>query len=112
MAKREKDEALAKLSQTERMLAEGKHAIQKLEEDNSKLRRALEQNLTRLNRMSLDSDNYVDRYLAHYFAFMICDFLIYMTSFYNSLLTKLQPYCMDTDYTSCLHKMFTARLQF
>lgn len=36
--------------------------MQKLEEDNSRLRRALEQSMTTLNRMSLDSDNYVDRY--------------------------------------------------
>ncbi|ONK79203.1 uncharacterized protein A4U43_C01F3970 [Asparagus officinalis] len=61
ISKREKEEILGKLSHAERMLSDGKCAIQKLEEDNSKLRRALEQNMTRLNRMSLDSDNYVDR---------------------------------------------------
>lgn len=50
-----------KLSQTERMLAEGKARVNKLEEDNGKLRRALEQSMTRLNRMSMDSDYLVDR---------------------------------------------------
>ncbi|XP_072990030.1 golgin candidate 3-like isoform X2 [Typha latifolia] len=61
ISRREKEDVVAKLSQAERMLAEGKRSIQKLEEDNSKLRRALEQSMTTLNRMSLDSDNYVDR---------------------------------------------------
>ncbi|KAG8475112.1 hypothetical protein CXB51_032017 [Gossypium anomalum] len=61
LSKREKEEILAKLSQTERMLAEGKARVNKLEEDNSKLRRALEHSLTRLNRMSMDSDYLVDR---------------------------------------------------
>lgn len=61
--KREKEEIGAKLTQTEIMLLEGKRFIQKLEEDNAKLRRALEQSMTTLNRMSLDSDNYVDRLL-------------------------------------------------
>ncbi|KAG1346505.1 putative Golgin candidate 4 [Cocos nucifera] len=40
---REKEEIAAKLVQAERLLSESKHSIQKLEEDNSKLRRALEQ---------------------------------------------------------------------
>ncbi|XWS32114.1 hypothetical protein CRYUN_Cryun23aG0133100 [Craigia yunnanensis] len=61
LSKREKEEILAKLSQTERMLAEGKTRVNKLEEDNGKLRRALEQSMTRLNRMSMDSDYLVDR---------------------------------------------------
>ncbi|KAG4169836.1 hypothetical protein ERO13_A12G106100v2 [Gossypium hirsutum] len=61
LSKREKEEILAKLSQTERMLAEGKARVNKLEEDNSKLRRALEHSMTRLNRMSMDSDYLVDR---------------------------------------------------
>ncbi|XP_072971755.1 golgin candidate 3-like isoform X1 [Typha angustifolia] len=61
ISRRGKEDVVAKLSQAERMLAEGKRSIQKLEEDNSKLRRALEQSMTTLNRMSLDSDNYVDR---------------------------------------------------
>ncbi|OIT07370.1 PREDICTED: golgin candidate 4 isoform X3 [Nicotiana attenuata] len=59
--KKEKEEVLVKLSDTERRLSEGKGRINKLEQDNEKLRRALEQSMTRLNRMSLDSDNYVDR---------------------------------------------------
>ncbi|XP_077251381.1 golgin candidate 4-like isoform X1 [Tasmannia lanceolata] len=61
VSKRENVELLAKLSQAERILSEGKHRAQKLEEDNLKLRRALEQSMTRLNRMSLDSDYFVDR---------------------------------------------------
>ncbi|EOX95844.1 GRIP-related ARF-binding domain-containing protein 1 isoform 1 [Theobroma cacao] len=61
LLKREKEEILVKLSQTERMLAEGKARVNKLEEDNGKLRRALEQSMTRLNRMSMDSDYLVDR---------------------------------------------------
>ncbi|MBA0592411.1 hypothetical protein Gorai_009393, partial [Gossypium raimondii] len=60
LSKREKEEILAKLLQTERMLAEGKARVNKLEEDNSKLRRALEHSMTRLNRMSMDSDYLVD----------------------------------------------------
>ncbi|KAK1418666.1 hypothetical protein QVD17_27811 [Tagetes erecta] len=59
--KQEKDECLEKLSRTERLLAEGKGRVNKLEEDNTKLRRALEQSMTRLNRMSMDSDFSVDR---------------------------------------------------
>ncbi|THU58711.1 hypothetical protein C4D60_Mb03t17300 [Musa balbisiana] len=61
ISNREKDEMIAKLTQTERTLSEGKHFIHKLEEDNAKLRRALEQSMTTVNRMSLDSDNCVDR---------------------------------------------------
>ncbi|XP_021641894.2 golgin candidate 3 isoform X2 [Hevea brasiliensis] len=59
--KREKEEILAKLSHTERTLAETKSRVTKLEEDSGKLRRALEQSMTRLNRMSMDSDYLVDR---------------------------------------------------
>jgi len=59
--KKEKEEVLVKLSDMERRLSEGKGRISKLEQDNEKLRRAVEQSMTRLNRMSLDSDNYVDR---------------------------------------------------
>lgn len=61
ISKRENEEVNARLSQTERMLSECKGSRHKLEEDNSKLRHALERSMTTLNRMSLDSDNYVDR---------------------------------------------------
>ncbi|KAI9182675.1 hypothetical protein LWI28_027730 [Acer negundo] len=61
VSRREKEEILAKLSQFEKTLAEGKARVNKLEEDNGKLRRALEQSMTRLNRMSVDSDYLVDR---------------------------------------------------
>ncbi|XP_020538477.1 golgin candidate 3 isoform X2 [Jatropha curcas] len=59
--RREKEEILTNLSHSERMVAEGKNRVNKLEEDNGKLRRALEQSMTRLNRMSMDSDYLVDR---------------------------------------------------
>jgi hypothetical protein len=62
ISRREKDQTVAKLSQAERMLADGKRSMQKLEDDNSRLRRALEHSMTTVNRMSLDSDNSVDRY--------------------------------------------------
>ena len=52
---------MAKLSQSEKMLEEWKSRVNKLEEDNAKVRRALEQSMTRLNRMSVDSDFLVDR---------------------------------------------------
>lgn len=52
---------MAKLSQSEKMLEEWKSRVNKLEEDNAKVRRALEQSMTRLNRMSMDSDYLVDR---------------------------------------------------
>ncbi|XP_068644821.1 golgin candidate 4-like [Aristolochia californica] len=61
ISKHQEEEILSKLSQTERMLLEGKHRLQKLEGENLKLRRALEQSMTRLNRMSVDSDYFVDR---------------------------------------------------
>ncbi|KAJ0054648.1 hypothetical protein Pint_00506 [Pistacia integerrima] len=61
VSRREKEEILVKLSEIERTMAEGKGRVNKLEEDNAKLRRALEQSMTRLNRMSVDSDFLVDR---------------------------------------------------
>ncbi|XP_039061390.1 golgin candidate 3-like isoform X2 [Hibiscus syriacus] len=61
LSKKEKEEILAKLSQTERAVAEGKARVNKLEEDNGKLRRTLEHSMTRINRMSMDSDYLVDR---------------------------------------------------
>ncbi|KAF3341959.1 golgin candidate 4-like protein [Carex littledalei] len=61
MAKREKEEATLKLSQSEGMLADAKRFIQRLEDDKSRLQLALEKSMTTLNRMSLDSDNQVDR---------------------------------------------------
>lgn len=57
----EKEEILAKLSQAEKVQSEWRSRVSKLEEENAKLRRALEQSMTRLNRMSVDSDFLVDR---------------------------------------------------
>eukprot|EP01018_Ginkgo_biloba_P000582 Gb_09656 [translate_table: standard] len=61
MKNKEKDEVLDKLAQAERRLLESQQITQRLEEEISRLRRALEQSMTRLNRMSLDSDYFVDR---------------------------------------------------
>ncbi|XP_028109409.1 golgin candidate 4-like isoform X1 [Camellia sinensis] len=61
ISRKEKEDILEKLSQSERILAEGRNRVNKLEEDNAKLRRALEQSMSRLNRMSMDSDYFVDR---------------------------------------------------
>lgn len=61
VSRKEKEQILVKLSQAENKQAEGKLRVNKLEEDNGKLRRALEQSMTRLNRMSVDSDFLVDR---------------------------------------------------
>lgn len=61
VSKQEKEAMLSELSQAESMLAEKKLTVQKLEEENLKLRRGLEQSMTRLNRMSMDSDYFVDR---------------------------------------------------
>ncbi|CAL5397745.1 unnamed protein product [Camellia sinensis] len=58
--KSEKEDSLKKLSQAERILAEGRNRVNKLEEDNAKLRRACEQSMSRINRMSMDSDYFVD----------------------------------------------------
>lgn len=52
---------MANLSQLEKTLTEWRSRVNKLEEDNAKLRRVLEQSMTRLNRMSVDSDFLVDR---------------------------------------------------
>ncbi|KAL6982052.1 hypothetical protein U1Q18_023669 [Sarracenia purpurea var. burkii] len=61
ISRKEKEDILEKLSQTERMLAEGRNRVNKIEEDNAKLRLALEQSMSRINRMSTDSDYLVDR---------------------------------------------------
>lgn len=57
----DKEEILAKLSQSEKVQSEWRSRVGKLEEENARLRRALEQSMTRLNRMSVDSDFLVDR---------------------------------------------------
>ncbi|XP_050387627.1 golgin candidate 4 [Argentina anserina] len=61
LSKAEKVEILSKLSQAEKIVLDWRSRVNKLEEDNSKLRRAVEQSMTRLNRMSVDSDFLVDR---------------------------------------------------
>ncbi|KAJ0246499.1 Golgin candidate 3 [Hirschfeldia incana] len=58
---KEKEDLTAKLVQAEKVAAEWKSRVSKVEEDNAKVRRVLEQSMTRLNRMSVESDNLVDR---------------------------------------------------
>lgn len=60
---------MSKLSQAEKIVLDWKSRVNKLEEDNSKLRRAVEQSMTRLNRMSIDSDFLVDRLVCISIAF-------------------------------------------
>ncbi|CAI8607609.1 unnamed protein product [Vicia faba] len=61
VSKAEKEEILVKLSLYEEAQTELKSRVRMLEDDNSRLRRAVEQSMTRLNRMSVDSDYLVDR---------------------------------------------------
>lgn len=67
----EKEEIVSKLSQAEKIVADWKIRVNKLEEDNAKLRRAVEQSMTRLNRMSIDSDYLVDRLVRISIAFKL-----------------------------------------
>lgn len=61
MKDKEKEELLEKLALQQKKVSESQEQSHKLEADVLMLRRALEQSLTRLNRMSSDSDYYVDR---------------------------------------------------
>ena len=61
VSRNEKEEILGKLSQSEKVQTEWRSRVTKLEDDNAKLRKVLEQSMTRLNRMSIDSDYLVDR---------------------------------------------------
>ncbi|KAL0866137.1 hypothetical protein Bca101_045255 [Brassica carinata] len=58
---KEKEDITSKLLQAEKAAVEWKNRVSKVEEDNAKVRRVLEQSMTRLNRMSMESDNLVDR---------------------------------------------------
>ncbi|CDY53912.1 BnaA07g38200D [Brassica napus] len=58
---KEKEDITSKLLQAEKVASEWKNRVSKVEEDNAKVRRVLEQSMTRLNRMSMESDNLVDR---------------------------------------------------
>ncbi|XP_024010879.1 golgin candidate 4 isoform X2 [Eutrema salsugineum] len=60
-SKKEKEEVTSKLLHAEKIAEEWKNRVSKVEEDNAKVRRVLEQSMTRLNRMSMDSDYLVDR---------------------------------------------------
>ncbi|CAK9863197.1 unnamed protein product [Sphagnum jensenii] len=61
MKNKEINEAVEKLKMAELRKQEWEQNSRKLEEDVPRLRQALEQSITRLNRMSSDSDFYVDR---------------------------------------------------
>ncbi|CAM6051160.1 unnamed protein product [Sphagnum compactum] len=61
MKNTEINEAVEKLKMAELKKQEWEQNSRKLEEDVPRLRQALEQSITRLNRMSSDSDFYVDR---------------------------------------------------
>lgn len=63
---KDKEELVSKLSDSETMLSDTKRMVLKLQEDNSKLHRAVEQSMTRITRMSLDSDYYVDRFSLYF----------------------------------------------
>jgi len=63
---KEKEDITSKLLQAEKVAAEWKNRVSKVEEDNAKVRRVLEQSMTRLNRMSMESDNLVDRYINYH----------------------------------------------
>ncbi|CAH8269396.1 unnamed protein product [Arabidopsis lyrata] len=58
---KEKEDVTSKLLHAEKVAAEWKNRVSKVEEDNAKVRRVLEQSMTRLNRMSMESDYLVDR---------------------------------------------------
>lgn len=62
---KEKEDITSKLLQAEKVASEWKNRVSKVEEDNAKVRRVLEQSMTRLNRMSVESDNLVDRYTIY-----------------------------------------------
>lgn len=53
-----------KLASADALNVELKHTMHKLQQDVLKLRAALEQSITSLNRMSSDSDFYVDRFCS------------------------------------------------
>lgn len=59
---KEKKDVRSKLLHAEKVAAEWKNRVSKVEEDNTKVRRVLEQSMTRLNRMSMESDYLVERY--------------------------------------------------
>jgi hypothetical protein len=55
----------------ENIAAEWKNRVSKVEDDNAKVRRVLEQSMTRLNRMSMDSDFLVDRWANDFYLHVV-----------------------------------------
>lgn len=70
---KEKEDVTFKLLHAEKVAAEWKNRVSKVEEDNAKVRRVLEQSMTRLNRMSMESDYLVDRYTNFDFIYILFD---------------------------------------
>jgi predicted nucleic acid-binding Zn-ribbon protein len=58
---KERDAASAKIELLETKLSERQQKVEKLEEEVVRLRRAVEESMTRLKSLSSDSDNHVDR---------------------------------------------------
>lgn len=63
---KELETATSKLASADALNLELKQTMHKLQQDVLKLRAALEQSITSLNRMSSDSDFYVDRFCSQY----------------------------------------------
>ncbi|MED6133333.1 hypothetical protein PIB30_027367 [Stylosanthes scabra] len=61
VSRAENETILSQLAHSEKLQTEWRSRVVKLEEDNSKVRRALEQSMMQVNRMSVDSDYLVDR---------------------------------------------------
>jgi chromosome segregation ATPase len=70
-SKKEKEEITSKVLHAENIAAEWKNRVSKVEDDNAKVRRVLEQSMTRLNRMSMDSDFLVDRWANDFYLHVV-----------------------------------------
>ena len=73
------------------MLEEWKSRVHKLEEDNAKVWRTLENSITILNRMSMDSNNYVDGLVGSIFELNYCllTLVIILLLYMNTLSSPL-----------------------
>lgn len=106
VSNKEKEDILDKLAQADNLVAEWKNRVNKLEEDNAKLRRALEQSMTRLNRMSVDSDFLVDR-----LAFGKCGLLFHALNFNLTLdLSSIIRSIQKVLYVVCGNSIFRNQL--
>ena len=73
------------------MLEEWKSRVHKLEEDNAKVWRTLENSITILNRMSMDSNNHVDGLVGFIFELNYCflTLVIILLLYMNTLSSPL-----------------------